>query len=69
MDEHFEQLQSRRIRSLVGGQRIAVMALADNLVFVTEEASHINVGLHERGRFFDQNDLRVNIKKCTSLKV
>ena len=69
MDEHFEQLQSRRIRSLVGGQRIAVMALADNLVFVTEEASHINVGLHECGRFFDQNDFRANVKKCASIKV
>ena len=45
------------------------MALADNLVFVTEKASHINVGLHECGGFFDQNDVRVNVKQCVSLKV
>ena len=48
---------------------MTVMALAENLVFVTEEASHINIGLHECGRFFDQNDLRVNFKKCASIKV
>ena len=45
------------------------MALADNLVFVTEKASHINVGLHECGGFFDQNDVRVNVKQCVSLKI
>ena len=69
MDELLERLQSQGIGIQVGGQQIAVMAFADDLVLVTEEVSHMNIALHECGRFFNQKGLRVNFNKCASLRV
>ena len=69
MNELLERLQSRGIGIQVGSQQIAVMAFTDNLVLVAEEASHMNIALHEYGRFFDQKALRVNVKKCATLRV
>ena len=69
MDELLEQLQSWGIGVQVGDQQIAVMTFPDDLVLVTKEASHINIALHECGRFFDQKGLRVNVKKCNSIRV
>ena len=52
MDELLEQLKKNKIRIQINGELIAVMAFADNLVLLTEDASHMIIALYECEMYF-----------------
>ena len=42
------------------------MVFADDLVLVTEDASHMTIALHECQKLFKSKGLKVNAGKCGS---
>ena len=69
MDELIERLKKRKIGVEVGGELITVMAFADDLVLVTEDASHMTIALYECEQYFKQKGLKVNSGKCGSMRI
>ena len=69
MDELLKQLQNQGKGIQIGDQRIAIITFVHHLVLVNEEAFHMNMALHECGRFFHHEGLKVNVTKCTTLRV
>ena len=69
MNELIEQLKKRKIRIEINGELIPVMAFADNLVLLTEDACHKTIALYECEMYYKQKGLKVNSRKCDSRRV
>ena len=70
MDElllRFDQRNDLGIQ--VGNEKVSIMAFADDLVIITESGEQCCLALDICSEFFGQNGLKVNAKKCASLRV
>ena len=69
IDELISKLKNRNIGIKVARQPIVVMVFADDLVLVTEDASHMTIALHECQKLSKNKGLKVNAGKCGSMRL
>ena len=69
MDELLERLKKKKIGIQIGEELITDMAFANDLVLATKHNSHITIALKECELLFMEKGLKVNAKKCLSMRV
>ena len=68
MDELVEKIEKKGYGAKVNSSSISIMEFADDLVLLTNTKWEMTELLGECERFFDGKGLRVNHKKCLSLR-